>query len=58
MHIKAHTVFESIAVPYSSTESTFKKKGKFNRNIDLTSWVPLGKRVSWETSSGWAAWLM
>ena len=40
---KAHTVFWLIAVPYSFTNSTFKKGEEFNSNIDLTSCVPLGK---------------
>lgn len=43
MHAReARTVLSSIAVPYSLTDSTFKKREGFNSNIDLASCASCG----------------
>lgn len=39
-------MFHSIAVPYSSTDSTFKKREDLNSNIDLTPFAPTGRGQS------------
>lgn len=39
-------MFYSIAVPYGSTESTFKKREGLNSNIDLTPFAPMGRGQS------------
>jgi len=45
-------VFYSIAVPYGSTDSTFKKREELNSNIDLTSFAPMGKGKSGKLALG------